>query len=104
MLSRRRRREPELEAGSWKLKAEYYSYLNASIGSKRAALMAGKSPKKMPMLAENPIPIANDHHGSETGNPDAQWTIRPMLLPPAMPIRPPAEVRNAASMRNCHRI
>ena len=27
-----------------------------------------------------------------------------MLLPPTMPIRPPAEVRNAASMRNCQRI
>jgi len=58
----------------------------------------------MPILAEKPMPIANDHQGSDTGKPDSQWTISPMLLPPAMPIRPPAEVRNAASMRNCHRI
>ena len=25
----------------------------------------------MPTLAEKPMPIANDHHGSETGKPDA---------------------------------
>ena len=26
-------------------------------------------PKKMPTLAEKPMPIANDHHGSEIGKP-----------------------------------
>jgi hypothetical protein len=61
----------ELGAGSWKLEADY-SYRSASIGSSRDALIAGNRPKKMPTLAENPIPIANDHHGNETGNPEAQ--------------------------------
>ena len=45
------------EAECWKLEAgsgkrEAYSYRNASIGSSRDALMAGKRPKKMPMVAE----------------------------------------------------
>ena len=44
----------------------------------------------MPTLAEKPIPMAKDHQGSETGNPDNQCTIRPMLLPKTMPRTPPA--------------
>ena len=40
--------------------------------------MAGNRPKKMPTLAEKPMPRANDHHGSETGKPETQWTIRPI--------------------------
>ena len=67
-------------------------------------MIAGNNPKKIPTLAENPMPIAKDHHGSETGNPDAQCTIRPMLLPKMIPRTPPADVRNAASIRNCQRI
>ena len=55
-----------------------YSYRSASIGSSRDALMAGNRPKKMPTLAEKPMPSANDHQGSETGKPESQWTIRPM--------------------------
>ena len=62
------------EAGSWKLEAgsweaPSYSYLSASIGSSREALKAGNRPKKMPTLAEKPMPSANDHQGSETGKP-----------------------------------
>ena len=56
--------------------------------------MAGKRPKKMPTLAEKPMPSAKDHHGSETGNPDSQCTSRPMPLPQMIPMTPPAEVRN----------
>ena len=48
--------------------------------------MAGKRPKKMPTLAEKPMPRANDHQGSETGKPDSQWTSRPMPLPQMMPM------------------
>ena len=48
-----------------------YSYLNASIGSNRDALTAGIIPKKIPTEAEKPIPRANDHQGSEIGNPEA---------------------------------
>src|SRR5499427_2319414 len=61
-------------------------------------------PKKMPTEAENPSPMANDHHGSEIGKPDAKWTAHPMPAPSAMPMTPPHEVRNAASMRNWNRI
>ena len=28
----------------------------------------------MPTLAEKPMPMANDHQGSETGKPESQWT------------------------------
>ena len=35
----------------------------------------------MPTAAEKPMPMANDHHGSEMGKPDAQWTSKPMPLP-----------------------
>ena len=31
--------------------------------------MAGNRPKKMPTVAEKPMPSANDHQGSETGKP-----------------------------------
>src|SRR4029453_14090296 len=97
----------QLGAGSWEQAAEScqpdarspYSYRSASIGSMRDALMAGKRPKKMPTLAEKPMPRANDHQGSEIGKPETQWTMTPMLLPRMMPSTPPAEVRNAASMR-----
>jgi hypothetical protein len=51
-----------------------YSYRRASIGSRREALKAGYMPKKMPTDAEKPRPIANDHHGSEIGNPETRWT------------------------------
>src|SRR5436190_20646002 len=83
----------KLGTGNWELETTLYSYLSASIGSNRDALIAGNRPKKMPTLAENPMPSAKDHHGRETGKPDAQWTIRPIALPKPMPSRPPMEVR-----------
>ena len=58
--------------------AESYSYRSASIGSRREALNAGYIPKKMPTDAENPRPIANDHHGSEIGKPETRCTAQPM--------------------------
>ena len=42
------------------------------MGSSREARMAGNMPKKTPTLAEKPMPMANDHQGSETGKPDSQ--------------------------------
>src|SRR4051812_24291532 len=74
------------------LRAAAYSYRSASIGSSLDARMAGTMPKKTPMVAENPIPIANDHHGRDTGKFVARWTARPIELPTRMPKRPPAEV------------
>ena len=50
------------------------------------------------------MPIANDHHGSETGKPRPSGRARPIALPKTMPSRPPTDVRNTASRRNCHRI
>ena len=60
----------QLATGNWE--TGYYSYLSASIGSSRDALNAGYRPKKIPTLAEKPIPIANDHQGSEMGKPDSR--------------------------------
>src|SRR5262245_8203190 len=78
----------------------FYSYRSASMGSRRDALKAGYMPKKRPTDAEKPMPIANDHHGSEIGKPETRWTVQPMPAPSAMPMRPPTDVRNAASIRN----
>ena len=44
-----------------------YSYRRASIGSRADARIAGTRPNTMPTVAENPIPRANDHQGSEIG-------------------------------------
>ena len=35
---------------------------------------AGYMPKNRPTAAENPSPMANDHHGSDTGKPEARCT------------------------------
>ena len=55
-------------------------------------------------MRKKPMPRANEDTGRDTGNPVAQWMTSPIALPSAMPSTPPAEVRNAASIRNCHRI
>src|SRR3954454_20763734 len=94
----------ELGTGNWELETTLYSYLSASIGSIRDALIAGNRPKKMPTLAEKPMPSAKDHQGREMGKPETQCTSRPMLLPRMIPRTPPADVRKAASIRNCQRI
>jgi hypothetical protein len=65
-----------LATGNGKRETGNYSYRNASIGSRRDALNAGNRPKKMPTLAEKPMPSASDHLGSEMAKPDSQW-IRP---------------------------
>ena len=39
------------------------------MGSSLAAFTAGHMPKKMPTVAEKPMPSANDHAGSDTGKP-----------------------------------
>src|SRR5215470_7640310 len=71
-----------------------YSYLSASIGSSRDALTAGYIPKNSPTDAEKPSPSANDHHGSEIGNPATRCTSHPRPAPSAMPSRPPNDVRH----------
>src|SRR5262249_56351193 len=99
-----RRHITSRSASPWPPAPSPYSYLSASIGSSRDALNAGYMPKKMPTDAEKPRPIANDHHGSEIGNPDSACTSQPMPAPRPMPIRPPIDVRTAASITNWHRI
>ena len=51
-------------------------------------------PKKMPTEAEKPMPMANDHHGSEIGKPDTTLISQPIAAPRTMPMTPPSEVRN----------
>ncbi len=55
------------------------------MGSSRDARIAGTMPKNTPTPAEKPMPMANDHQGSETGKPVSQCTDMPMPLPMAMP-------------------
>ena len=69
------------DAGSWELVSWQLERLLVSQRFDRIsrdALIAGKSPKKMPTLAEKPMPMANDHQGSDTGKPESQWTSRPI--------------------------
>ena len=51
------------------------------VGAAQTLSQAGKIPKKMPMVAEKPKPRAKDHHGRETGKPEAGAPRRPMALP-----------------------
>ena len=41
-----------------------YSYLSASIGSRRAAFHAGHKPKMIPTAAEMPMPTPMAHSGT----------------------------------------
>ena len=50
----------------------------------------------MPTVAEKPSPIANDHHGSETGKPVARLTATPMP-------RPEEDAEDAADRRQHRR-
>ena len=94
--------EPGAEPGDGHVTATRSAGLRS--GSSRAALKAGQMPKKMPTEAEKPMPMANDHHGSEIGKPDRMLISQPIEAPRTMPMTPPSEVRNTASSRNCQRI
>ena len=68
---------------------EPHSYRSASIGSRRDALKAGKRPKKMPTPPEKANPMANDHHGIDTGSGVNVRTLRPTPAPIRQPRTPP---------------
>jgi len=46
-----------------------YSYLSASIGSRREGLKAGYMPKNRLPRPRSRCRMANDHHGREMGKP-----------------------------------
>src|SRR6202007_877481 len=87
------------------LAAAHYSYLNASIGSRRDALTAGARPEKMPVTAETISPTTIRVMENCIGNFGmAAATAMEMPQQSRMPTRPPMRQIDTASIRNCSRI
>src|SRR5579872_1657569 len=79
-----------------------YSYLNASIGSNFAALLAGKTPKPIPMAAETPTAKAIEYNGTlKIQTKPALWAIneinQPKKPPSTTPKKPPITVTKTDS-------
>src|SRR5205823_5716867 len=81
-----------------------YSYLSASTGSNRAALLAGYRPKPIPVRADAPSAATIDHSGTWAGIGVRRETVNVTPPPTSIPTAPPTRVRVEASTRNCHRI
>src|SRR5213595_1038208 len=81
-----------------------YSYLSASTGSSRAALLAGYRPKPIPVRADAPSAATIDHSGTWAGIGVRRETVNVTPPPTSIPTAPPTRVRVEASTRNCHRI
>src|SRR4030095_17157179 len=79
-----------------------YSYLNASIGSKRAAFIAGHIPNTSPIPQETVIPAIGAQVGTYTGR--IRFTNRLNPHPMAIPSSPPEPVKDIASIRHWRRM
>ena len=77
-----------------------YSYRNASIGLRLAALRAGYQPKKMPTAEENANERAIDVPVITTGHPPNFPTDTEIAIPSTMPIMPPKTLMNIDSIIN----
>src|SRR5262249_27331261 len=66
-----------------------HSRLRASIGSSRAARMAGYNPKKSPTSTVMPMPSTTDHHSIEAGIGVNAAMVVAMTAPSAVPMTPP---------------
>src|SRR5437763_12229130 len=77
-----------------------YSYLNDSIGSRRAAFHAGHNPKMIPTAAEMPTPMPMAHAGTYAGNGEYLFVRKLANSPTPRPSNPPMAVKTTASIRN----
>src|SRR5947209_12133634 len=79
----------------------FYSYRKHSIGSKRAALRAGQTPKINPTATLTVNPVVTAQVGIEAGRLGIKSIIS-LLIPTAAstPMIPPRNVRVIASNRN----
>ena len=76
----------------------YYSYRNATIGSNRAAFIAGHIPNPSPIPQETVMPAIGAHVGTCTGR--IRFTKRLNPQPIAIPSSPPEPVNDIASIKN----
>jgi len=66
-----------------------YSYLSASIGSSRAARLAGYSPNPTPVRADAPSAATTDHSGTWAGMGVRLATANASTPPTSIPTAPP---------------
>src|SRR5205823_10662689 len=85
-------------------KGKGYSYLKASIGSSRAARLAGYSPNPTAVRAEAPSATTIDHRGTLAGIGVTREIAKATPPPTSIPAAPPTKVNVEASTRNCHRM
>src|SRR6266487_1420226 len=84
------------------ISAQGYSYLSASIGSRRAAFTAGHIPKIKPTAHDTKNPSNTAHKGITEGSVGASCLRARLTTQPAnMPINPPTAVNVIASVKNC---
>ena len=77
-----------------------YSYLNASIGLRLAALRAGYQPKKSPTEAENKKESNTEYRVTTTGQPPKPAMALEIKSPSVTPIRPPKKLMKIDSIIN----
>src|SRR5437762_6903204 len=70
-----------------------YSYLSASMGSSRAARLAGYRPKPIPVNAEAVRAASTDHTGTWAGIGVMREIAKATPPPTSMPTAPPTRVR-----------
>src|SRR5581483_738390 len=83
------------------LNRHYSSNLNAAIGSSRAALRAGHTPKNTPTLADTSRPAMTAHVLITDGMPINSVTLFAIKIPNPTPMRPPTNAIVLDSIRNC---
>src|SRR5437879_13319995 len=84
--------------------AVVHSYLNAATGSRRAARMAGYTPKITPTLALRPSATTTDQAVTRAGRGDTAFTSSASALPASRPSTPPSTARVTDSARNWLRL
>src|SRR3990172_12822750 len=82
-----------------------HSYLNASMGLRAAAFLAGYTPKNTPTKAEKVKERRMDHAGTDTGSfGTRKWRVPAQAIPTRIPPIPPATESGVDSRRNWRRM
>jgi hypothetical protein len=85
-------RRPAGDADSVRPSARGYSYRSATIGSSRAARVAGYTPNTMPTAAPRARARSADHGVTTAGRGESAWTRLASVNPAARPSAPPMVV------------
>jgi len=70
-------RPPE---GGATIRGGYHSYRKATMGSRRAAFIAGQRPKKRPMATDTTNPVTTDHIGTVEGRVGTRVRITKLIV------------------------